>query len=134
MKCTKILTLAAFAVTATLSLNSHADDTVKATAKAAQSLNASQNPNKIIINTLFPNVSPAENARLQEQVQKYSQIQYGFGTAKANRSPVKDEDVLNNIKSHDPETVKSQMTLMREAAISLPKLEQIQTKTKNNKP
>lgn len=125
MKCTKILTLATLALAATLSVNVQAADNLNA---KVQSLHKAENPNKVIVDTLFANASPAEKARLQEQIKKYSQVQYGFETANANPSPVKDADVLNNIKSHNPETVKSQMKVMREAAQEVPKLEQIQTK------
>lgn len=127
MKCIKILTMATIAVAATFSLGVQAEEGINYNAKI-KSLQNSNNPNKIITDTLFSNASSQEKERLQEQIQKYSKIQYGFGTASANPSPVKDADVMNNIKSHNPATVKSQMIIMREAAQELPHLQQISNK------
>lgn len=124
MKCTKLLTIATLAVATTLSFNAQAaDNTYQA---KAQSLQKSNDPNKLITETLFSNASPQEKARIQEQIKKYSQLQYGLGTPAANPSPKKDADVINNIKAHDPATVKAQMEKMREAAKELPHLQQIQ--------
>lgn len=131
MQCTKILTIAAFTVATTLALNAQAGENNNYQQKA-KTVKTSDNPNKIIADTLFPNASPAEKARIQEQMAKYSQLQYGFGTAAANPSPKKDEDILNNIKSHNPATVKSQMQKMREAAKELPHLEKVQKNSPTN--
>lgn len=133
MKCTKLLTIAALTVSATLAMTAQAADNNYQ--QKAQNLKQSNNPNKVIVDTLFPQASAQEKSRLQEQIVKYSQLQYGFGTAAANPSPIKDPDVLNNIKSHDPATVKSQMQKMKEAAKEVPNLEKINTNnTKRVKP
>lgn len=128
MECKKLFTIAAISLAATMTTNVHAADNNYQ--QKAQALKKSDNPNKIIADTLFPNASPQEKAKIQEQMNKYAQLQYGFGTAAANPSPTKDPDVLNNIKSHDPATVKAQMKKMREAAQELPHLQKIQ----NNSP
>lgn len=133
MKCTKMLTMATLTIAATFALGAQAADSVDYNA-TAQSLHKSDNPNKIITDTLFSNASAQDKARLQEQIQKYSKLQYGFGTAAANPSPLKDADILNNIKSHNPATVKSQMVLMREAAQELPHLQQLPKMTNKMKP
>lgn len=127
MQCTKLLTIAALTVATTLAMNAQAADNTTNYQQKAQAVKKSDNPNKIIADTLFPNASAQDKARIQEQMAKYSQLQYGFGTAAANPSPTKDADVLNNIKSHDPATVKSQMKKMREAAQELPHLQKVQT-------
>lgn len=128
MQCTKMLTIAAFTVASTLAMNAQASDNNHH--QKSQAVKKSDNPNQVIADTLFPNASPAEKARIQEQMVKYSQLQYGFGTPAANPSPTKDADVLNNIKAHDPATVQSQMKKMREAASELPNLQKLQ----NNSP
>lgn len=127
MKCSKLLTVAAVAVATTLTMNAYAADTNTQQQKVQQ-LQQSKNPNKLIVDTLFTNASPQEKARLEEQIKKYSQVQYGFGDATANPSPQKDGDIEKNIKSHNPAQVKSQMKVMREAAQELPKIEKIQAK------
>lgn len=127
MKCSKLLIVAAVAVATTLTMNAYAADTNTQQQKVQQ-LQQSKNPNKLIVDTLFTNASPQEKARLEEQIKKYSQIQYGFGDATANPSPQKDGDIEKNIKSHNPAQVKSQMKAMREAAQELPKIEKIQAK------
>lgn len=128
MNCTKLLTIATLTVAATLSMGAQAADNVQVNPHAqAQALKNSKDPNKVIVDTLFSNASAQDKARLQDQIAKYSQLQYGFGTAAANPSPQKDADVLNNIKSHDPATVKAQMAKMREAAKELPNLQKIQS-------
>lgn len=123
MQCTKILTIAAFTVASTLAMNAQAGENHH----QSQAVKKSDNTNQVIADTLFPNASNAEKSRIQEQMAKYSQLQYGFGTPAANPSPTKDADVMNNIKAHDPATVKSQMQKMREAAQEVPHLQRIQT-------
>lgn len=126
MKCSKLLTIAALTVSATFSLTSQAADNNHQ--QKIQQLKQSKNPNQLIVDTLFTNASPAEKVKLQEQIKKYSQVQYGFGDATANPSPQKDADIEKNIKSHNPAQVKSQMKIMKEAAQELPHLEKIKTK------
>ena len=127
MKCSKLLTIAALTVSATFTLTAQAADNTNHQQKVQQ-LQQSKNPNQLIVDTLFSNASPTEKAKLQEQIKKYSQVQYGFGDATANPSPKKDGDIEKNIKSHSPETVKSQMKVMREAAQELPRLDKISPK------
>lgn len=127
MKCSKLLTIAALSLSATLAMNAQAADNTNHQQKVQQ-LQQSKNPNQLIVDTLFSNASPTEKAKLQEQIKKYSQVQYGFGDATANPSPKKDGDIEKNIKSHSPETVKAQMKVMREAAQELPRLDKISPK------
>jgi hypothetical protein len=124
MKCTKLLSIAAITFGISI-MNSYAANNENYQQKN-QTLKKSENPDKIIVDTLFPNISSQEKAKIQEQIAKYSQLQYGFGTAIANPSPTKDPDVLNNIKSHNPAIVKSQMNKMREAAKELPHLQKLE--------
>lgn len=132
MKCTKMFTIATLAVAATFSttVNAQVVDNNTSYQDKVQSLPKSGNTNKVITDTLFSNASPQEKARIAEQIKKYSQLQYGFGTASANVSPTKDPDVTNNIKSHDPATVKSQMGKMREAEKEIPQIQTIETTRK----
>lgn len=127
MKCSKLLTIAALSLSATLAMNAQAADNTNHQQKVQQ-LQQSKNPNQLIVDTLFSNASPTEKAKLQEQIKKYSQVQYGFGDATANPSPKKDGDIEKNIKSHNPAQVKSQMKVMREAAQELPHLDKISPK------
>jgi hypothetical protein len=127
-KYSKFLIMAGLALAVSLSsFGTQAADTTSYHAKA-QSLQKADNPNKIIVDTLFVHASPEEKVRIQAQMEKYSKIQYGFGTAMENPSPTKDPDVLNNIKSHNPKTVKSQMDLMKEAGKELPHLQSVKIK------
>lgn len=132
MQRTKFLTIATLVMASTLSFNAEAQEKNNKDNNYEQSvktLKTAKNPNNIIVNTLFPNASPEEKKRIQAQIQQYSQIQYGFGTAAANPWPLKDEDVMNNIKSHNPEVVSSQIELMRKSAQELPHLQKVSPKT-----
>ena len=128
MKCTKFLTLGLTVSALVMSANmAHATD-VNTNPTPTKSSHLKQDPNDVIVNTLFSNKTPAEQAQFKAQIAKYSQLQYGFGTSVANPSPQKDADIINNIKSHDPATVKSQMQKMREAAQEIPNLPQLKNK------